>query len=415
MTVHVIGAGMAGLAASLRLARAGKRVVLHEQTRIGGGRCMAFRDTAFSQTLDNGIHLYFAGQRHLHAFLADIGLPRTLVGSARAACQFIDIENGHRWTLHPTIGTMPVWLLAPWRAVPGIRASDFLHLLTLARAGPSQTVAQIMPRKGLGRRYFWEPLCVAALNTEPAAASAQALWQMVRNVLTSGEVSLRPQFVKTDLATDLVDPALRRFLALNGEVRFGSPLRGIEFSGHRATDLHFANASQPIDTGDRVVLAVPASAAGKLLPRMSYPMSKRAVVTAHFALTPAEPMEPVLTAIIETRPLWLLTRGGIATVTIGAADDLVDIPRSQLARRLWAPVAKTLRRDPAVLPDWHVLKFRDSTHAHTPAEEARRPATKTCWHNLVLAGDWTRTGQSATVDGAIQSGYAAADALLRGR
>jgi hypothetical protein len=339
-------------------------------------------------------------------------MPRALVGPARAACRFVDIENGKRWTLQPSIGPVPVWLLAPWRAVPGIRPIDFLHLFTMARSSQTDTVAQIMPRSGLGRRYFWEPLCVAALNTEPASASAQALWKMVRNVLASGEISLRPRFVGHDLTTDIIEPARRTFERLGGELRFGSRLRAIEREGPQATQLHFKETTLALAAGDHVVLAVPAAAAGKLLPEVACARDTRAVVTAHFILTPPEAPEPILTAIIASRPLWLLTRGDLATVTVGAADDLVNLPGVELAQRLWTPIARALGR-PTALPAWHVLKFRQRTYAHTPADEVRRPPTRTRWSNLFLAGDWTRTGQSATVDGAIQSGYAAADAVLR--
>lgn len=339
-------------------------------------------------------------------------MPRALVGPDRAACDFIDTETGRRWTLHPSTGRVPVWMLAPWRAVPGTSAVDFLRLFAMARAGPADTVARMMPRHGLGRRYFWEPLCIAALNTEPAAASAQALWQMLRNVLASGESPLLPQFVKRDLTTDLIDPAVRTIVGLGGEVRYGSKLHAIERDSGRATMLRFGEFSQALGPGEQVVLAVPSAAAGELLQDLTCPRDTRAIVTAHFVLDPPAAPEPKLTSIIATRPLWVLTRGDLATVSTGAADDLMDVPRAEVARRLWEPAARALNRG-NTLPAWHVLKFRQGTYAHTPADEARRPPARTRWSNLFLAGDWTRTGQSATVDGAIQSGYAAADAALR--
>jgi uncharacterized protein with NAD-binding domain and iron-sulfur cluster len=79
---------------------------------------------------------------------------------------------------------------------------------------------------------------------------------------------------------------------------------------------------------------------------------------------------------------------------------------------LWRPVAKVLGCEPAAPPPWRVLRFRRGTFAHTPADCALRPAARNGWSNLFLAGDWTRTGQSATLDGAVQSGHAAAAAAL---
>lgn len=411
MTVHVIGAGMAGLAAALRLARAGRPVLLHEQARHAGGRCGTFHDPVLGRPLDSGIHLHFSGQRHLHAFLADIGQPHALVGLDQAACRFVDDANGRHWLLQPTLARMPLWLLVPWRAAPGTGLADLACLAALARAGPADTVARLVPARGPSRRLFWEPLCIAALNTEPACASAQALWQVLRGVLSADATSLYPRFARQSLAASLVDPAIAALLAMGGQLRFGSRLRAIESDNGRATLLRFAATQAALGPGDSVVLAVPSGAAARLLPDLALPQATRAIVSAHFLLSPPGPPGPALTTILADQPLWLLARGDLATVTVGAANALLDLPAAALARHLWLPVARALSRPPA-LPAWRVTKFRHATHAHSPAGEALRPPARTALSNLFLAGDWTRTGQSASVEGAILSGHEAATSVM---
>jgi uncharacterized protein with NAD-binding domain and iron-sulfur cluster len=96
------------------------------------------------------------------------------------------------------------------------------------------------------------------------------------------------------------------------------------------------------------------------------------------------------------------------SVTISAADRLLDVPRETLARNLWEEVAAVAGLSTA-LPPWQIVRERRATFAATPGENAKRPDAKTAWRNLWLAGDWTKTGLPATIEGAIRSGNRAAD------
>lgn len=413
MTVHVIGAGLAGLAAAVRLAAAGQKVVLHEKLRDAGGRCRSFYDHRLGRTLDCGIHLTFAdANRHLAAYLAEIGASDGLTGPDRAACDCFDADTGERWRLAPNAGPFPWWIFAASRRVPGSRFSDYLALLRLALADGHATVGDVMPRYGVARRRFWEPVCVAALNTAPAQAQARSLWVALRGVLAGGEAGCRPRFVRHDLTTDFVAPALARLAACGAALCFGRELAGIEFTAARVAALTFADSRVRLDGGDAVILAVPPPAARHLLPDTVVPRGASAIVTAHYLLAAARAPQPALTSVIDSRPLWLLTRGDLASVTVGAADDLLDRDEASLAQLLWQPAAAALRQDGAAVPPHRVLRFRHGTFAHTPTDNACRPPTRNGWANLFLAGDWTRTGQAATLDGAVQSGHAAAAAVL---
>jgi uncharacterized protein with NAD-binding domain and iron-sulfur cluster len=83
-----------------------------------------------------------------------------------------------------------------------------------------------------------------------------------------------------------------------------------------------------------------------------------------------------------------------------------------LADKLWREVAAVAGL-PMTLPPWQIVRERRATFAATPSENAKRPAAPTAWRNLWLAGDWTRTGLPATIEGAIRSGNLAADLAVR--
>ena len=98
-TVHVIGAGMAGLSAAVRLIQGGARVVLHEATGQAGGRCRSYRDGATGLTIDNGTHLLLSGNAAALSFVRAIGSEGGLAGPEAARFPFVDLGTGARWTV----------------------------------------------------------------------------------------------------------------------------------------------------------------------------------------------------------------------------------------------------------------------------------------------------------------------------
>jgi hypothetical protein len=120
----------------------------------------------------------------------------------------------------------------------------------------------------------------------------------------------------------------------------------------------------------------------------------------------------VLLGLVGGTAEWLFARGPVVSLTVSAADRLADEDAHEIARRLWCDTARALDLPTEPLPPWRIVKEKRATLAQTPEADRCRPATRTRWANLVLAGDWTATGLPATIEGAIRSGDRAAAALL---
>jgi hypothetical protein len=144
-----------------------------------------------------------------------------------------------------------------------------------------------------------------------------------------------------------------------------------------------------------------------LVPGLTARADFRAIVNAHFRIDPPAGLPPIL-GLVNATTEWLFAFPGRLSVTISAADRLLDVAREELATTVWREVAQVTGL-PNTLPPWQIVRERRATFAATPAEDARRPAAETGWRNLVLAGDWTQTGLPATIEGAIRSGNRAAD------
>jgi hydroxysqualene dehydroxylase len=407
--VHVIGAGLAGLAAAVRLAAAGCAVSLYEGGQQAGGRCRSYFDRELGCRIDNGNHLLLSGNRAELAYLDEIGARSSMLTAPEPTVPFFDFASGQRWTLRLSRGRVPWWIFAADRRVPGTKASDYLAALRLPFAAPSATVAQCL---GTPRRLYerlWEPFAVAALNTETEAGSAQLLWSVVRRTFGRGGTACVPMVPAAGLSESFVDPALAFLHAHGADVRFGQLLRQIRFDASRVSALTFADAIVELGPGDTIVLAVPPAIAAGLLPEIAVPSEHRAIVNAHYRLSTGEQTDFGL-GVIGGLAQWIFQKRGVVSVTISAAEALIDRSAEDLAAAIWRDVSLALSLPVLPIPPARIVKERRATFAATPAQQARRPGTRTHWSNLMLAGDWTATGLPATIEGAVISGHRAAAA-----
>ena len=406
---HVIGAGLAGLAAAVSLVREGIPVTLHEAAGQAGGRCRSYVDAALGCTIDNGNHLLLSGNRAAMRYLGEIGAGDALMGPAQAGFPFLDLRSGRRWCLRPNRGLIPWWIFDGGRRVPDTSAWSYLGVLSMATAGQRHTVRDLVGDDDLVFERFWEPLAVAALNTPASTGAACLLWPVLRETFLRGETACRPRIARTGLSAAFVDPAIEFLRRRRAVVRFGRRLRTVGFFQSRVTHLDFGPETIPLGRHEAVVLAVPPSAASRLVPGLVVPERSHPVVNVHFRLSKSDLLPPELPflGLIGGVAQWLFVRGDIASVTVSAADALAAEPAKTIAHKTWHDVAIALGLDPNVLPTYRVVKERRATFSQTPEEIRRRPPMRGAFSNLYLAGDWVDTGLPATIEGAIRSGYMA--------
>ena len=183
--VHVIGAGLAGLATALSLSAAGRAVVVHEAGPAAGGRCRSYFDKELDLRIDNGNHLLLSGNKDARAYIAEIGADGAFDLPSQAIFPFVDIGIGERWVVRPNSGRIPWWVFKNNRRVPDTKLSDYWGMAQIARIRDETPVADSM-RRG---RLYWrlvEPLAVAALNTSAQHGLARLLGAVIRETLMKG-------------------------------------------------------------------------------------------------------------------------------------------------------------------------------------------------------------------------------------
>lgn len=410
MTVYIIGAGLAGLSAAVRLAGAGRKVVMIEASAQAGGRCRSYVDPVLDMTLDNGNHLVLSGNRDTFDYLDRIGATDRLQGAPDARLAFQDVRRGASWTIRPNDSPLAWWILSAARRVPGTKATDYLVLLKLLAGGDDRPIGEAVPPHGALWDRLLEPFLLAALNTKAEAGSAKLAGAVIAESLARGGRAYCARIAHPTLSAAFIDPAIAFLAARGARVRFASPVKGLGFEEDRVVTLDLADGPVALAPGDSVILAAPAWISRTLIPGLKTPTVFNAIVNGHFKTAPPPGIAPIVGVIGGTAE-WIFAFPDRLSVTVSAADDLADADREALARALWADIAKVHGLGPEV-PPWRIVKERRATFAATPEQNALRPAARTAWRNLVLAGDWTATGLPATIEGAIRSGKSAAALAL---
>ena len=408
---YVVGAGLSGLSAAVRLADKGARVEIIEAAPQAGGRCRSYFDPSLGQVIDNGNHFVLSGNHATMDYLELIGSTDKLVGSPRSGVPFVDIKSGARWALAPSEGPIPFWLFNRTRRVPDTRTGDYFTLFKLLAARKDQRIRDVIACEGPLWDRLLHPFFLGALNTEPEDASAALAGALVRETFAKGGRAYRIRIAHPTLAAAFVDPALNHLKSRGTHTRFGARLRRIVFDSDHALALECAEETIPLSPEDVVVLATPPWSARELVPEIPAPDEFRAIVNAHFK-RPGPPGAPLMLGVLGGTAQWIFSFEDRISITVSGADAIVDDDREKLAIAFWDDVKAALGLSEPI-PPWQIVKEKRATFAATPAQAARRAPAKTRWRNLFLAGDWTDTGLPATIEGSIRSGRTAAELALK--
>jgi squalene-associated FAD-dependent desaturase len=429
MSITVIGGGLAGITAALRLADAGASVVLHEARPKLGGLTHSFRRDLEGSSIpvDNGQHVFLRCCTSYRALLDRLGVtglthlqPRLDVTvRSEASSRIGRLRRGSLPAplhLGPALATYP-WLgaAAKARIVPAALALGRVD--RDAPATDETSFGEWLGAHGQSPRaveVLWDLIGVATLN----ATADQASLALAATVFQLG---LFDRADAADIGWSTVplqelhgDAGLRALTEAGVEVRTGS----------KVTDLSALDAAA-------VVVAVPPTEAARLLPddALDLPagwaqaLGSSPIINLHLVYDRQVLDEP-FTAAVDSPLQWVfdrtshagLTQGQYVAVSLSAADDLIDLPVARLQERLLPHVEALLpRARGAVLRDFFVTRERHATFRPAPGSGRFRPAARTTRRGLYVAGAWTATGWPATMEGAVRSGDAAAAAVLEDR
>jgi len=443
--VAVIGGGWAGCAAAVTLAHAGARVTLYEAAPVLGGR--ARRVLRAGLPLDNGQHLLLGAYERTLALLtlvqgresADAVLTRSPLTIVPVA-----VEQDNALTLARNQAAGPLGLLIGLLSARGLtwseRVANVSWFLRLKRAGfacgSDETVAQLLAP--LPRRVahgLWEPLCLAALNTPPAIASAQIFANVLKTAFAGSMAESDFLLPATDLTSVFPESAARFVEEHGGAVRTATSARIVHAADNEAT----LSVGQTTETARAAIVAVGphqlASAFASealaenpefqsMLDQLST-LAYEPIVTVWIGYATAIALPAMIARLDDAPGQWVVDRPDILAkaqpdpdrpplrqllaVILSASGPHQHLEHDVLARSIDAQLR---RLQPAREPcAWsQVIAERRATYACTPRR--MRPDRVRLAAGVYIAGDYVNADYPATLEAAVRSGVAAAEAVL---
>ena len=285
--VHIVGAGVSGLAAARTLAASGRcEVVVHEARAQAGGRRRSFYDETLGLDVDTGNFPLLSSWASTLSVIDAIGARGGWREESEPGVSFADVSTGERWRLRPNAGLAPWWLLDPRRRGPNLRFSDYWAARRLLTASESATVASVAPKSQAAIERLWRPLCLAALNCPPERASASMAAAALGKLVRRGGNGMRLLIPVDTFGRAFVEPLARRALRDGANLRFQRRLVALDWSADRLSGLEFETDRIALQPRDALVLAAPWSAAAALVPGLEPPRELSAALTVHFAAQP---------------------------------------------------------------------------------------------------------------------------------
>jgi squalene-associated FAD-dependent desaturase len=440
--VIVVGAGFAGLSAAVRLVERGASVLVVEERRRLGGRATAFADAATGEIVDNGQHALFGCYHETFAFLKTIGADANVALDDRLEIDMIEM-SGRRSRLATPGWPPPLHLvggLLKWSALgledrmAAIRMG--LTLRRLERAGSddwsalwTKTAAAWLTEQRQTARLIellWEPLVVAAINQHPAATAAAPFVRVLTRMFTGTRRDAAIGLPRVPLDALYAEPAKRWLETRRSKVRAGAGATlVVEGGGAAGVDLK----GERVDAG-AVISSVPWFAFGAFadgasglegIRRAAAAMSASPIVTVNLWYDRSV-TDTAFVGLPGRTFQWVFDKGRIfgaqashLSLVSSGADAVVAMANGELAalaeREAGAalPAARHARIVRSV-----VVREKRATFSLAPGQPPR-PGAETPVRNFYLAGDWTDTGLPATIEGAVQSGHAAAALAIRTR
>ena len=444
----MIGGGLAGLAAGVALADSGWHVRLFEQRPFLGGRAPSYV-LPDGEHVDNCQHVTFGCCTNLEHFYRRVGCAASIQFFARL---FLLDPQGRRGSFQAGIFPAPLHILGSFASFAPLSRWDKLLIgralwdILVSRGsppdflrGPSISMLDWLHSRGQTERAlsrFWRAVLVSALSEELDHIDARYGVDVFWKTVLSNRTGYRMGVPAVPLA-HLYDGCKAEIERLGGKVFLRAPVRGLKIENGEIAGLHFDDGLE--ESADVYVFAVPHTELGELLPeslKQSDPslshldkINVSPITGIHLWFDRPVMKEPFLT-LLDTATQWIFNKtalyagsnsnspiadkGQYLQLVISASYDFLPVAREQIINMCLSEVQQALpaARDAKLLKAT-VIKEAAATFSPEPGVDRWRPAQATSIPRLFLAGDWTATGWPATMEGAVRSGYLAAEAILR--
>jgi squalene-associated FAD-dependent desaturase len=403
--IAVVGAGYAGMAAAVTLADAGIAVTVFESAAVPGGR--ARRIVSQGRELDNGQHILIGAYSELFRLMHLVGVPSDALLRMPLEVKYVAGFQFRALWLAPPLG-----LLAGLLAAQGISLGErvgavcFMRFLKkirfrLANDVTVQRLLEEHEQDGRIARYLWGPLCVSALNTPTAEASANVFLAVLRDTL-GGELDASDLLLpRVDLSKLFPEPAAEFIRGHGGEVRLRAPVTSLG----------------QLRDFDATIVAVGPHQLKSLLPDAALDYSFQPIYTCYLQYAETTRLPFPMLGMAHGLVQWVFDRGALTgergrlACVISAQGNHQQMSLDEVCELCHRELSQAL---PGLGKPLWSRAIAEKRATITCSPNLQRPSIQTSRPGVYLAGDYTDPVYPPTLEAAVRSGVRAAHAALRG-
>lgn len=432
--VAIIGAGLAGISAAVKLASEGFKVRLFESSQKAGGRAGSFPFTLTSPLnnsqkeyqLDNGQHIMMGCYHETLSLLAETSSLDKIFVQEKMDVKIVGRKQ-KSYTLGSGFLPYPLNLL---QALMGFDYLSFgqklsalkfilsLKLLNVDTLIDTTVTAWLEDRGQTGELFtgLWEILCIGTLNTSPDKASASVFAKILKIIFLGGKDNSKIVVPTVNLASLFVEPSIAFISSKGGEIKFSTYVNSIRST--ETSSLELISRDRSLGNFSDVILAVPHHALIKISGLDQFPsistnndLEYSSITTFHLFLK-ENPITDNFVALIGSPVQWVFNHGDYLTTVTSSSSKWDKMSEEDILEIILSELKSYLNIEPTNIIDHKMVKEKRATIVCGGENLNNRPECKTNNPNLFLAGDWTDTGLPATIEGAVLSGKTAAREII---
>ena len=431
--VVIIGGGWAGLAAALELTAHHIPVCLYESAPQLGGRA---RNAPFGElTVDNGQHLLIGAYTESLRLLAQMGAAESEL-FLRTRLRLVVVEGDETLVMQTPPLPAPLHLAWAQLSAKGLTVKErYLALmmsLRLTLSGFSLkediSVAALLQKHKQSEtiiRRFWEPLCIATLNTPIDKASARVFLRVLKDSFTKRRHDADLLIPREPLGVLFPQRAATYLQQHSCPIHLRQRAEALHISENRLEAITVAGEQRPC--GEMIIATAPRSAARLLegheglgpLQQQISELDSQPITTLYLQYPQEHRLDEPMVGMSGTVTQWLFDRRhcdqpGLIAVVISAEGEHDGWDNDTLTTHVLNELKQQFPHWPQPLES-RVIREKHATFECSVGIEARRPANTTPVKGLWLAGDYTNTGYPATLEGAVRSGVECARRIIKQR
>lgn len=432
--VVIIGAGWAGLTAAYHLAKKGIKPLIIEASPNAGGRARAINFNNY--TLDNGQHLLIGAYKNILNILNELNVPFNK--HFHKTNLFITTSsNNNKFSFNLPNIFYPFNLLIGIFTVKGCTFIEKLKLLwfcTKLKVSNFNLSKDITIDKFLKQnkqsnnliKHFWEPIALAAMSTPINLASAKLFLNVLKDTFTPPSTNSNLLFTKVDLSTLFPKPIIE-FLKTNSQFTFNTRVKNIEFINKNAQSNQFIICTNKSTiTAKNIILATPIKTTSMLLKNIPQTntlqnnlnlFTYENIITIYFEFANNIKQEIPMFGLVDSLGQWFFNRThanqpNILSVIITSKNIPSHCSKEEFANNIFLEVKSKI---PNLQPykDYKIINEKQAAFSAVVDVDDIRPLNKTNTKGLYLAGDYTKTGYPACLEGAVSSGIECAKEYLK--